>query len=257
MAQLHKPTGICIRGTDGERISWKRIPVFKVGQRSPSHVVIRCLLLSRNSLIPAQADLSGNSFICSVSGSVAGQSSVSGDAYVNTSFQYSYSHIWRNLGILIGFWVFFLIMYLLATELNSSTSSTADVLVFRRQKRSSKRREMIENSPHLEENVESVQTIEQKIEKRKSLDARISSSSFAWKDIVYDISIEGGTRRLLDHVTGSVRAGTLTALMGVSGAGKTTLLDVLAQRISVGVVTGDFMLNGNSLKSSFPRKTGI
>lgn len=45
-------------------------------------------------------------------------------------------------------------------------------------------------------------------------------------------------------------------LMGVSGAGKTTLLDVLAQRTSIGVITGDMLVNGKPLDSSFQRKTG-
>ena len=44
--------------------------------------------------------------------------------------------------------------------------------------------------------------------------------------------------------------------MGVSGAGKTTLLDVLAHRTSVGVVTGDMLVNGSGLDQSFQRKTG-
>ena len=44
--------------------------------------------------------------------------------------------------------------------------------------------------------------------------------------------------------------------MGVSGAGKTTLLDTLAQRISVGVITGDMLVNGRPLDASFQRKTG-
>jgi ABC-type multidrug transport system ATPase subunit len=61
---------------------------------------------------------------------------------------------------------------------------------------------------------------------------------------------------LLDHVAGFVKPGTLTALMGVSGAGKTTLLDVLAQRTSMGVVTGDMFVNGKPLDASFQRSTG-
>jgi ABC-type multidrug transport system ATPase subunit len=44
--------------------------------------------------------------------------------------------------------------------------------------------------------------------------------------------------------------------MGVSGAGKTTLLDVLAKRVSIGVVTGDMLVNGKPLDTSFQRKTG-
>jgi ABC-type multidrug transport system ATPase subunit len=48
----------------------------------------------------------------------------------------------------------------------------------------------------------------------------------------------------------------IMSLMGVSGAGKTTLLDVLAKRVSIGVVTGDMLVNGKPLDTSFQRKTG-
>ena len=73
---------------------------------------------------------------------------------------------------------------------------------------------------------------------------------------MYDIQIKGEERRLLDNVSGWVKPGTLTALMGVSGAGKTTLLDVLAQRTTMGVITGDMLVNGKPFDASFQRKTG-
>ncbi|KAK0723567.1 hypothetical protein B0T26DRAFT_750832 [Lasiosphaeria miniovina] len=65
-----------------------------------------------------------------------------------------------------------------------------------------------------------------------------------------------GRRCLLDQVGGWVKPGTLTALMGASGAGKATLLDVLAQRTTVGVVTGDMLVNG-SLSGADQRFTQI
>lgn len=34
-----------------------------------------------------------------------------------------------------------------------------------------------------------------------------------WKDLCYDISINGNKRQILDHVNGWVKPGTLTALM--------------------------------------------
>jgi ATP-binding cassette subfamily G (WHITE) protein 2 (PDR) len=42
----------------------------------------------------------------------------------------------------------------------------------------------------------------------------------------------------------------------VSGAGKTTLLDVLATRVTTGVVTGSTMVNGNPTDPSFQHKVG-
>lgn len=43
---------------------------------------------------------------------------------------------------------------------------------------------------------------------------------------------------------------------GVSGAGKTTLLDVLASRTTIGVISGDILVDGHQRDSSFQRKTG-
>lgn len=42
----------------------------------------------------------------------------------------------------------------------------------------------------------------------------------------------------------------------MSGAGKTTLLDVLSQRMTVGIVTGEILVNGNELSTNICRKTG-
>lgn len=97
-----------------------------------------------------------------------------------------------------------------------------------------------------------------------------------WRDLTYDISIKGTPIRILDHVDGWVKPGTLTALMvstkglhkdghsisnlmrqqGATGAGNTTLLDVLADRVHVGVVSGDVFVNGYPRERSFQRQTG-
>lgn len=44
--------------------------------------------------------------------------------------------------------------------------------------------------------------------------------------------------------------------MGASGAGKTTLLDVLASRVTMGVVHGQMLVNGRQRDRGFQRKTG-
>lgn len=44
--------------------------------------------------------------------------------------------------------------------------------------------------------------------------------------------------------------------MGVSGAGKTTLLDVLATRVTMGVIGGEMLVDGRPRDESFQRKTG-
>lgn len=209
-----------------------------------------------SQFVPAYPNLSGDSFICAVRGSVAGERTVSGDSYIWAQYRYTYAHEWRNLGILIGFWIFFTIVYLVATEINSATSSKAEFLVFRRGHVPPQMRNIDkdqgdappENTALAEKPSETAQANTSVIPEQHSI--------FTWRDVCYDIPVKGGQRRLLDNVNGWVKPGTLTALMGVSGAGKTTLLDVLAKRVSIGVVTGDMFVDGKPLDSSFQRKTG-
>ena len=66
----------------------------------------------------------------------------------------------------------------------------------------------------------------------------------------------GEIRRLLDDVSGFVALGKPTVLMGESGAGITSSLDVLAQRVTTGVVTGDRLVNAQPLRPNFRAQTG-
>jgi ATP-binding cassette, subfamily G (WHITE), member 2, PDR len=45
-------------------------------------------------------------------------------------------------------------------------------------------------------------------------------------------------------------------MQGVSGAGKTTLLDVLATRVTMGVISGETLINGNPTDASFQHRVG-
>ncbi|KAL6889085.1 ABC-2 type transporter domain-containing protein [Trichoderma evansii] len=206
--------------------------------------------------VPPYSPQVGDSWICPVPGAVAGSATVSGDAFIATNYEYYYSHVWRNFGILMGFLFFFMAIYFIATELNSSTTSTAEALVFRRGhvpahllkgNTGPARTDVVVD----EKGVNGTDTAGSNIgglEPQRDL--------FTWRNVVYDIKIKNEDRRLLDHVSGWVKPGTLTALMGVSGAGKTTLLDVLAQRTTMGVITGDMLVNGKPRDPSFQRKTG-
>ncbi|KAH8664556.1 ABC-2 type transporter-domain-containing protein [Xylariales sp. PMI_506] len=208
-----------------------------------------------SSVIPSYTPQYGTSWVCSIAGAIAGQSTVNGDQFIATNYRYYYSHVWRNFGIIMAFLVFFFAIYFIAVELNSSTTSTAEALVYQRGhvpvhlKKGTKQpfsdAEMVE-ATHAKPQAD--QSDMKVIQPQKDI--------FTWQDVVYDIEIKGQPRRLLDNVSGWVKPGTLTALMGVSGAGKTTLLDVLAQRTSIGVITGGMFVNGKPLDAGFQRSAG-
>lgn len=50
-------------------------------------------------------------------------------------------------------------------------------------------------------------------EGKEEVNIQRQTSIVSWKDVVYDIKIKGEERRILDHVDGWVKPGTLTALM--------------------------------------------
>ncbi|KAJ4553577.1 GTPase-activating protein [Exophiala dermatitidis] len=208
-----------------------------------------------SNVIPAYPGFtngSSNTFVCGEKGAIPGELFVNGDRYLEVSFGYKHAHLWRNFGILLGFLFFFLILYLVVTEFNSHSTSTAEALVFKPGHiPATIQKGVAEKGSH------SVIEKPQEQEPEDELDALPKQGDvFMWRNVCYDIKYHNGDRRLLDDVSGWVKPGTLTALMGVSGAGKTTLLNVLAQRVSVGVVTGDMLVNGSPLNASFPRRTG-
>ncbi|KAF2468496.1 uncharacterized protein BDR25DRAFT_394762 [Lindgomyces ingoldianus] len=69
--------------------------------------------------------------------------------------------------------------------------------------------------------------------------------------------IEEGKRKLFQDIQGYVKPGKLIAFMGASGAGKKTLLNTLPRRIQFGVVQDDFLVDGQSLPSSFQGPTSF
>ncbi|KIX04357.1 uncharacterized protein Z518_05225 [Rhinocladiella mackenziei CBS 650.93] len=206
---------------------------------------------------------------CTVVGSVAGETTVDGDAYINSSYKYYAAHKWRNIGILFVFMIGLLVMYLAATETVSAKKSKGEILLFRR---GYKPKFLKEKTDDTESGIsdqavalERKQTKDEELARQVSAVIQKQTAIFQWKNVCYDIKIKGQPRRILDHVDGWVKPGTMTALMaclilsrseGVSGAGKTTLLDCLATRVTMGVITGEMLVDGKKRDGSFQRKTG-
>ncbi|GKU06341.1 abc transporter cdr4 [Fusarium langsethiae] len=203
---------------------------------------------------PGYEDLPANSTICSVVGAIPGSSMVDGDRYINLSYRYYNAHKWRNIGILLGFLAAFLVFYIFAAEHAKPPRSKGEVLVFRKGRMPPSFDKKA--STDVEAQAADRPVVAEKGTTNANSGLAAGASVFHWEDLCYDIQIKGKDRRLLDHVDGWVRPGLSTALMGVSGAGKTTLLDVLATRVTMGVVSGNTHIDGKSTDASFQHRVG-
>jgi ATP-binding cassette subfamily G (WHITE) protein 2 (SNQ2) len=222
------------------------------------------------NLIPPGPSVPPQFQSCTVQGSRPGASSVSGRDYLEVTFGFRKSHLWRNLGIILAFLFFFVGVTALGMEAQGPSQGSSGVTIFKRDQ-TPRKKSMIQEDAEGDEDSDDegseFDAREKQYSKEYAETVRSPSpgtspgtdaqSTFTWQNVEYTIPYEEGMRRLLHNVQGYVMPGKLTALMGSSGAGKTTLLNVLAQRIRFGVVTGEFRVDGHPLPSSFQRSTGF
>jgi ATP-binding cassette subfamily G (WHITE) protein 2 (PDR) len=194
--------------------------------------------------------------VCAAAGSLPGQAALDGDRYLALNYQYYRSHLWRNYGIILALMIFGLAVHLIAVEYISAKRSKGEVLLFPRGKVPDfgPAQGDAENIP--DDRATADMMAVEKVATEVPASIQKQTAVFHWSDVDYEIKVKGGTRMLLNKIDGWVKPGTLTALMGVSGAGKTTLLDVLASRVTMGVVTGEMLVDGRQRNSGFQRKTG-
>ena len=221
------------------------------------------------SMVPAGPEYNGIPYaykVCPVMGAQPGQPIISGEAYGYANYGYRWDQAGRNAGIVIAMWIVFVLITMLGAEFQTDPSASSGVMVFRRNKKAlaemdAKRAEAEARASRAAgQDAPPEETQEWEVHSEKPGAAggalQVSDEVFSWHNVCYDIPLKGETRRLLDNVSGFVAPGKMTALMGESGAGKTTLLNVLAQRTDMGVVTGDFFVNGRPLPRSFQADTG-
>ncbi|KAK8129110.1 abc transporter cdr4 [Apiospora sp. TS-2023a] len=204
--------------------------------------------------------------VCPVVGAEPGVPNVQGSSYLLLKYGYEFNHLWRNFGIIIAMMVIFCFVHLWATEYIPAERSKGDVLLFQRGHKGVGRRKGSSTPP---EDARALPAFAQDTNLLQSgYDGAGGSSKgaplglkhssvFHWDGLSYELKTRHGTKRILNNVDGWVEPGTLTALMGVTGAGKTTLLDVLANRTTGGVMSGEIHIDGSVITdASFQRRIG-
>ncbi|KAK0386033.1 hypothetical protein NLU13_5870 [Sarocladium strictum] len=209
---------------------------------------------------------------CAIPGASVGSGSVRGSDYLAVQFDYSRSDLWRNFGALVGFGVLYVLITLLATETVSFVSGGGGGALLFKKSRKAKRHVQSEQAPVDEEKAaraeaslggsgsgsDSSDTRQGTSSDDQPMEQLVKSDSvFTWRDLEYTVPYLGGQKKLLNKVSGYAKPGVMVALMGASGAGKSTLLNTLSQRQTVGVVSGDMLVDGRPLDPDFQRNTGF
>lgn len=176
------------------------------------------------TLIPQGPGYEGVSLenqVCTAVGSLPGQATVNGNRYVELSYGYSYSHLWRNFGVVVAFGVGFLSLYLLFTQLNTGTTAESSVTLFKRGSKVDVSRKAADEEKAQQQQPEAGEKGGAVTDEGALKETPVMKDVFSWQNLKYDVPVGGGkTRRLLDDISGYVAPGKLTALMGESGAGK-------------------------------------
>lgn len=183
---------------------------------------------------------------CTMSGATPGQNFVKGDDYLINYLDYKPWQMWApDFVVVVAFFLFFTVLTALAMEFVSIGKAQSLTKLY------------------LPGKAPKPRTVEEEDERRvkqskitDNMDKMSTGTTFSWQHVNYTVPFKGGPLQLLNDVSGIVKPGHLTALMGSSGAGKTTLLDVLARRKTIGKVEGRVYLNNEALMTDFERITG-
>lgn len=228
----------------------------------------RSMQCSPDQLIPQGPNVDPRYQACALTGAQPGRTDVTGAEYYQTSFSYSRSNLWRNFGVLIAFTVLYILITAFASEVFSFAQGGGGALIFKRTKHA-KKVVQEENKTVDEETTSaapatagqvSTSTSSGTLEKEKDNDMQDlvkSKAVFTFEKVSYEVPYQGGSRQLLNNVSGYVKPGLMIALMGASGAGKTTLLNTLSQRQTFGTVGGEMLVDGRIPGIEFQRGTGF
>ncbi|KAJ5365460.1 multidrug resistance protein CDR1 [Penicillium concentricum] len=225
-------------------IAWMNPAVYAYNAIMANELADQQLKCIEPQLIPFGPSYTDNHYRgCSVIGS-GNDAYIDGETFISVTYWASKKWVWINLAILIAFWVFFAFMTAVGFEVKLHRGSGQKIIF--------ERKTLAKEAAKLND----IERAEASCEPWDVTTRSTENVTFTFKDINYFVHHEGKETQLLQGVSGFIKQGQLTAIMGTSGAGKTTLMDVLAQRKDSGRIGGSIMINGKPQGISFQRTTG-
>ncbi|KAF4544031.1 ABC transporter [Lasiodiplodia theobromae] len=199
---------------------------------------------------------------CAVQGFESGASFLEGDAYLDAFYDFHGQHLWRNVGIVLGFFLMFSVAVMIGMERFKMPAGKLATVFFSTGIPTLRHTSDVESqqsgSSDGEKEDDGQSSSAQDTSTYHHVEIVKTQQTFSWKDLCIDVKTADGTKRLLDNVSGYLKPGSMTALMGMSGAGKTTLLNALSHRANIGTLTGSMFLSTTTpLPRSFKRRTGF
>jgi ABC-type multidrug transport system ATPase subunit len=210
---------------------------------------------------------------CPMQGAERGSALVDGAVYAQAMYGFTRSHLWRNFGIVLVMWFLYTVLGAVGLTITTRDNGSATGPVYKRSagrlpESKSPSGLVIDQVEKQSDSTSSERNAASMIDQTTLDDgspapAKETESStngqvtFTFKKLNYFVNWAGEEKQLLCDVSGYVKPGQLTALMGASGAGKTTLLDNLSRRKAEGRMEGEILLNGVGLSNTFARSCGF
>jgi ATP-binding cassette subfamily G (WHITE) protein 2 (SNQ2) len=82
-------------------------------------------------LAPFGPEYAGGPAGCAITGAAPGTTFVTGEAYLDAALQFSASHIWRNFGIVLAWWVAYVVLGCIAIENIPAAGSAKGVTLYK------------------------------------------------------------------------------------------------------------------------------
>ena len=165
-------------------------------------------------LVPYGQGYGGGPAGCAFDGARVGETAVSGDNYLDVALHFTRSHLWRNFGIIIALFLFFLAMTMFFTERLKPAGTAKSYLLYKHGSGGKFIRHVAAKGSDPQDEEEGVAQTEVSEKPRgKTDESKVATSGqtvFTWKNVCYEIS----GHQLLNDVQGYCKPGQITALMG-------------------------------------------